>query len=128
MLTFLSENVLLDTVYSIGIMICFYYGLTAFACVWFFRRKLFIDPFSVVFKFLLPLVGGIMLAFVFVVSALRDLFSPEFGSGGSIGGVGLVFIMGVGLILFGFSCSSPSNARGIRPSSAARLSKLTPPR
>jgi amino acid transporter len=100
-LTFLSENVLLDTIYSIGIMICFYYGLTAFACVWFFRRELFIDPFSVVFKFLLPLIGGIILAFVFVVT-LRDSFSPEFGSGGSIGGVGLVFIMGVGLILFGF--------------------------
>ena len=50
---------------------------------------------------LLPLIGGIVLAFVFLVT-LRDSFSPEFGSGGSIGGVGLVFIMGVGLILFGF--------------------------
>lgn len=100
-LTFLSENVLLDTVYSIGIMICFYYGLTAFACVWFFRRELFSDLPSIVFKFLLPLIGGIVLAFVFLVT-LRDSFSPEFGSGGSIGGVGLVFIMGVGLILFGF--------------------------
>lgn len=49
-LTFLSENVLLDTVYSIGIMICFYCGLTAFACVWFFRRELFVNISSVVFK------------------------------------------------------------------------------
>ena len=30
-LTFASENVLTDTIYSLGIMICFYYGLTAFA-------------------------------------------------------------------------------------------------
>ena len=25
-LTFVSENVLTDTIYSLGIMICFYYG------------------------------------------------------------------------------------------------------
>ena len=36
-LTFLSESVLTDTIYSLGIMICFYYGLTAFACIWYFR-------------------------------------------------------------------------------------------
>lgn len=99
-LTFLSENVLLDTVYSIGIMICFYYGLTAFACVWYFRRDLFRTASSVIFMFLLPLIGGIILTFVFIVT-LRDSFSPEFGSGASVGGVGLVFIMGVGLIVFG---------------------------
>ena len=40
-LTFLSESVLTDTIYSLGIMICFYYGLTAFGCVWFFRHTLF---------------------------------------------------------------------------------------
>jgi amino acid transporter len=99
-LTFLSENVLLDTIYSIGIMICFYYGLTAFACVWFFRNELFRSASSVLFKFLLPLLGGIGLTFVFVVT-LRDSFSPDYGSGASIGGVGLVFIMGVGLIASG---------------------------
>ena len=43
-LTFTSENVLPDTIYSIGIMICFYYGLTAFACVWYFRHELFTTP------------------------------------------------------------------------------------
>ena len=40
-LTFTSENVLTDTIYSLGIMICFYYGLTAFACIWYFRHELF---------------------------------------------------------------------------------------
>jgi amino acid transporter len=99
-LTFLSENVLLDTIYSIGIMICFYYGLTAFACVWYFRRELFTSLSNIVFKFLLPLLGGIVLVLVLLVT-LRDSFSPDYGSGGSIAGVGLVFIMGVGLILSG---------------------------
>ena len=49
---------------------------------------------------MLPLLGGLGLLFVFVVT-LKDSFSPDYGSGASIGGVGLVFIIGVGLILFG---------------------------
>ena len=32
-LMFVSEDVLTDMIYSLGIMICFYYGLTAFACI-----------------------------------------------------------------------------------------------
>lgn len=99
-LTFLSPNVLMDTVYSIGIMICFYYGLTAFACVWYFRHEMFTSVSNIVFKFLMPLLGGLALAFVFVVT-LHDAYSPDFGGGGAIAGVGLVFILGVGLILFG---------------------------
>jgi amino acid transporter len=99
-LTFTSENVLLDTIYALGIMICFYYGLTAFACIWYFRRELFVDASSVVFKLLFPLLGGLGLLLVFVVT-LRDSASPDYGSGASIGGVGLVLILGLGLILLG---------------------------
>ena len=33
----LSEDVLIDTIYALGLMIAFYYSLTAFACVWYFR-------------------------------------------------------------------------------------------
>ncbi len=99
-LTFVSPHVLLDTIYSIGIMICFYYGLTAFACVWYFRKEAFDGFNSFLFKFLLPLLGGIGLVFVFVIT-LKDSYSPDYGSGASIGGVGLVFILGVGLISLG---------------------------
>ncbi len=38
---FISENVLWDTITALGMMICFYYGITAFACVWFFRKLWF---------------------------------------------------------------------------------------
>ena len=99
-LTFLSESVLTDTIYSLGIMICFYYGLTAFGCVWFFRHTLFDNAFNFIFKFLFPLLGGLGLFFVFVIT-LRDSASPDYGSGASIGGVGLVLILGLGLILLG---------------------------
>ena len=99
-LTFLSESVLTDTIYSLGIMICFYYGLTAFGCIWFFRHTLFDNAFNFVFKFLFPLLGGLGLFLVFVIT-LRDSASPDYGSGASIGGVGLVLILGLGLILLG---------------------------
>jgi amino acid transporter len=99
-MTFLSERVLTDTIYSLGIMICFYYGLTALSCVWFFRHQLFRNFYNFIFKFLFPLLGGLGLFFVFFVT-LRDSASPDYGSGASIGGVGLVLILGLGLILLG---------------------------
>jgi amino acid transporter len=100
LLTFVSERVLTDTIYSLGIMICFYYGLTAFACVWYFRHELFSSFYSIVFKLLFPLIGGLGLGWVFVVT-LRDSASPDYGSGASVFGVGLVLILGLGLIVLG---------------------------
>ena len=99
-LMFLSQNVLTDMIYSLGIMICFYYGLTAFGCIWYFRRELFINFHSILFKLVCPLLGGLGLTFVLAVT-LRDSASPDYGSGASIGGVGLVLIVGVGMILLG---------------------------
>jgi amino acid transporter len=96
----LSENALTDTIYSLGIMICFYYGLTAFACIWFFRHELFTDAKSIVFKLLFPLLGGIGLFTVLIVT-LHDAASPEYGSGASIFGVGLVLVLGLSLIVLG---------------------------
>jgi amino acid transporter len=102
LLTFVSERVLTDTIYSLGIMICFYYGLTAFACIWYFRNELFANLFNIVFKFLFPLLGGLGLVAVFGVT-LHDSASPDYGSGANIGGVGLVLILGLGLIVLGIA-------------------------
>lgn len=81
-------------------MICLYYGLVAFGCIWFFRSQLFTSAFNVTFKFLFPLLGGLGLFFVLAIT-LRDSSSPDYGSGAEIGGVGLVLILGLGLILIG---------------------------
>jgi amino acid transporter len=99
-MTVLSERVLTHTILSLGIMICFYYGVTAFGCIWFFRHQLFSSPFNIVFKFLFPLLGGLGLFFVLIIT-LRDSADPAYGSGAGIGGVGLVLILGLGLILVG---------------------------
>lgn len=97
-----SENVLTDTILSLGMMICFYYGLTAFACVWYFRRQWFDSLRSFFFTFLFPLVGGGILAVLFVTT-LVDSMDPAYGSGSSVGGVGLVFVLGVGIIVIGIA-------------------------
>ena len=65
---------LTDTIYSLGIMICFYYGLTAFACVWYFRHELFANAQSFVFKLLFPLLGGLGCRRLLVT--LRDSARP----------------------------------------------------
>jgi amino acid transporter len=96
----LSERVLLDTIAALGVMICWYYGITAFACVWYFRSELFNNVHNVFFKFLFPLLGGLMLAAVFVIS-VRESMNPDNGSGASIGGIGLVFYMGFGILMLG---------------------------
>jgi amino acid transporter len=96
----LSTDVLTDTILTLGMMICFYYGVTALACVWYFRRVAFSSVRSFFLKFLAPLVGGVILAVIFATT-LVDSMDPDYGSGSEIGGVGLVFILGVFLLLVG---------------------------
>ncbi|GAB3282167.1 APC family permease [Microbacterium lacusdiani] len=97
---FISENVLWDTILTLGMMICFYYGLTAFACVWFFRRQWFDSVSAFLTRFLSPLVGGIILLALFVMT-LRDSLDPSYGSGENIAGVGLVGVLGLLIIGIG---------------------------
>ncbi|GAA1105746.1 APC family permease [Tsukamurella strandjordii] len=96
----LSDRALLDTIAALGIMICWYYGITAFACVWFFRRELLRSPHDFVYKCLFPAVGGTILAIVFAISVQESL-DPANGSGASLFGIGIVFYIGFGLLLLG---------------------------
>ena len=96
----ISENVLWDTITALGMMICFYYGLTALSCVWYFRHEYRIGLGPLITKGLLPLLGGGMLAAMFVQLCVTT-FDPGYGSGGAIFGVGTVFAIGVGILLLG---------------------------
>jgi amino acid transporter len=51
---------------SIGLMIAFYYGLTGFACVWFYRKSFYSSFRNIIMRFVFPLLGGLMLAAAFV--------------------------------------------------------------
>ncbi len=96
----ISENVLNDTIQALGLMICFYYGLTALACVWYFRDSLFSSPRNVVYRLCAPLLGGIGLIVVFLQTAV-DSWDPAFGSGSELFGIGLVFVIGIGILVAG---------------------------
>ncbi|GAA2176675.1 APC family permease [Agrococcus versicolor] len=97
---FVSENVLWDTITALGMMICFYYGLTAFATVWYFRTTWFQSFRNAMFQLVFPLVGGVVLGVLFVTT-LVDSMDPDYGSGSSIGGLGLVFVLGVVVLVLG---------------------------
>jgi amino acid transporter len=99
-MTLVSEHVLVDTIYALGLMICFYYALTAFACAWYFRRELTGSVRDVLFKGVFPVLGGVLLTAVFV-KTLVDMWNPAYGSGSAVFGVGSVFVIGVGLLLLG---------------------------
>ena len=89
-MSFVSENFLADSIYSLGLAIAFYYAITGYACVWFFRRELFSSVSNFVFKFLFPLLGAALLTAAFVKSAI-DMLDPDYGYT-VLFGVGGVFV------------------------------------
>ncbi|MEV4775666.1 APC family permease [Microbacterium sp. LWH12-1.2] len=97
-----SEDTLWDTILTLGMMICFYYGITAFACVWYFRKQWFDSARNFFFTFLFPLVGGVILGVLFFTT-LIDSMDPAYGSGSQIGGIGIVFILGMVIIVAGIA-------------------------
>ena len=62
---------------GVGLMIAYYYGQTGFACVIYYRRYIFKSVKNFFFVGLLPLVGGLTLAFIFVWS-LKDMRDPAY--------------------------------------------------
>ena len=100
-LTIVSENILFDSISALGLMIAFYYGLTGYACVVFYRRELFRSLKRFVLVGLLPLLGALILTAVFIKSCV-DLSDPEnSASGDSWFGIGPPLIIGLGFLIFG---------------------------
>ncbi|WP_328292906.1 APC family permease [Kineococcus sp. NBC_00420] len=95
-----SEDVLWDTISALGMMVCFYYGVTALACVWYFRGSWAGDVKAFLSRCLAPLVGGVLLLVFFVQTAV-DSMDPDYGSGSQVFGIGLVFLLGVGVLALG---------------------------
>lgn len=98
-MTFVSENILGDSIAAVGLMIAFYYGLTGFAAVWFYRRTITHSLRNVVMQGLLPFLGGVMLLGAFVIASVQYA-DPEYGNT-TLFGVGGVFVVGIGALLLG---------------------------
>ena len=100
-LTIVSENILFDSIAALGLMIAFYYGITGFACVIYYRRELTNSVKNFVFVGLAPLIGGLVLLWLFYASC-KDLAKPENSeSGDSWLGVGPPLVIGLGFLALG---------------------------
>jgi amino acid transporter len=61
-----NQDVLGDTISALGFAVCFYYGFTGLACAVYYRRELFKSARTFIFAGVIPVVGGIMMAYVAV--------------------------------------------------------------
>ncbi len=103
--TLVSPNLLTALIGSVGLMIAFYYGLTGFACVWFYRRDLSRSARDFMMRGLVPLSGGAILAAVFVYGLIQyakpDWLTDDDGNNVTIFGFGAVAVVGVGALVLG---------------------------
>ncbi|MFH8254103.1 APC family permease [Streptomyces roseolus] len=98
-LSLLSADFLGDAILCVGLLIACYYGTTALACVWYFRKRLRESPRALLLRGVLPLAGGLLMLGAFVRSAY-DMFDPTYGST-SFHGIGGVFLLGAGSLAAG---------------------------
>lgn len=98
-MTLVSDNILQDSILSLGLAIAFYYAITGFSCVWYFRGDLFRSARDLLFKGLLPLLGALMLTYAFVQSAI-DMWDVDYGYT-VLFGIGGTFVVGIGALLVG---------------------------
>jgi amino acid transporter len=100
-LTFISENVLADSIAATGLAIAFYYGITGFAAAWYFRNRAQ-GVGQIMAKIVLPFLGGVIL-FAAMIKVAYDSFDEDYGYT-TFFGIGGVFVIGalslaLGLVL-----------------------------
>ena len=104
-------SVIADCVTALGMMIAFYYGLTGFACFWYFRKNLRSSARNFWMQGVLPLLGGIILFFALAWSLHDDWLSANSDGAASYTqwnlpfpphwAIGGTFLLGVGTFLVG---------------------------
>ena len=103
-----AGTVIADAVTGIGLYIAFYYGLTGFACGWYYRRNLRTSARNLWMQGILPVAGGVILFVLGGYSLWLDIdgtknsytswtlpFSPHWQIGGAFLIVFLAAIVGV---------------------------------
>jgi amino acid transporter len=93
------DNVLGDSVTALGFGIAFYYGITGFACTWFYRHELRKNFKTLLYAGILPLAGGIMLLYIFLRALLFNL-NPD-NTFTEFFGIGAPVVIGIGALLIG---------------------------
>jgi amino acid transporter len=96
-----------DAVTAIGMFIAFYYGLTGFACVWYYRRNLTSSARNLWMQGILPLAGALILWFLggWSVWLNYDVKTQNDFTSWTVPGihwqVGGAFVIAAGATLFG---------------------------
>jgi amino acid transporter len=117
-LTIVSQNILADSIAAVGLMIAFYYGLTGFACVWYYRKTLTKTPRDFVMRGVIPLLGGLILLGAFLMAAQLHA-GKDYGET-TLFGIGAVFVLGIGTLLLGVVLMEIWNAMAPATSTARR--------
>ena len=103
--TLVSPNLLSALIGSVGLMIAFYYGLTGFACTWFYRKDLTKSARDLVMRGVVPLLGGIILLVIFIYGLIQyakvDWLTDDDGNNVTIFGFGAVAVVGIGALVLG---------------------------
>ena len=104
--------VVTDAVTAIGVWIAFYYGLTGWTCLWFYRKTLLASGRDLMMRGVLPGLGGLILFAAGGWSLKNDLFYSSnqswtslqlgFSPHWDIGGVFLIFLISA---LIGLMCA-----------------------
>jgi amino acid transporter len=80
--------VIADAVTAIGLYIAFYYGLTAFACVWYYRRTLRESARNLWMRGILPLLGGVIMYGAGIYSLQTDWVASNSYTSWTVPGLG----------------------------------------
>jgi amino acid transporter len=103
MLVMVTENTDTDaygaSIAAVGLAIAFYYGLSGYACVWYYRRYLTRSVKNFLLMGLLPLFGAVMLSYIFIKTVI-DANAPDYAPG-TLFGIGTVLFIGTVLLVLG---------------------------
>lgn len=103
--TLISSSLLLALIGSVGLMIAFYYGMTGYACVWYYRKTLTTSARDFMMRGVVPLLGAIMLTVVFAYGLISyakpNYLVDDDGNDVTILGFGAVAVVGIGALVLG---------------------------
>jgi amino acid transporter len=99
-LSLISEAIVKDTIQSVSIAVCTYYTVAALSCALYFHRTAFSHWHTALSQVIFPTIAAAVLIAVSILQAW-NMMDPNYGSSGSIVGVGTVFLIGVVTLFFG---------------------------
>lgn len=99
-LSLMSESIVEDTILSVSIAVCTFYIVAAASCALYFHRTAFNHWLTALSQVILPATAAVILFAVAILQAW-NMMDPDYGSSGSIRGIGAVFMIGVVSLLLG---------------------------